>query len=242
MQRELVVRELQKRILAMQGLNKIPQHRHTIDLGPINQAFPNSMFPLGAVHEFISPGAEESAATSGFITCLLSEIAKRKQFSLWISSRRRIFPPALKLLGVDPDYIIFIDLSDDKDVLWATEEALRCGVLSAVIAEVKELNFARSRRLQLAIEQSEVTAFIHRIQPRSENTTACAARWKITPLPGVVEAGMPGVGFPKWNVELIKVRNGKPGSWQLAKTPHGFQHFSGTSTDTGTESETANYA
>ena len=26
---------------------------------------------------------------------------------------------------------------------------------------------------------------------------------------------MPGVGFPRWNVELLKVRNGKPGSWQL---------------------------
>jgi protein ImuA len=26
---------------------------------------------------------------------------------------------------------------------------------------------------------------------------------------------LPGVGFPKWNVELLKVRNGKPGSWQV---------------------------
>jgi protein ImuA len=26
---------------------------------------------------------------------------------------------------------------------------------------------------------------------------------------------MPGVGFPRWNVELLKVRNGKPGAWQI---------------------------
>jgi len=26
---------------------------------------------------------------------------------------------------------------------------------------------------------------------------------------------LPGVGFPRLNVELLKVRNGKPGSWQV---------------------------
>jgi protein ImuA len=26
---------------------------------------------------------------------------------------------------------------------------------------------------------------------------------------------MPGVGFPRWNVELLKVRNGQPGNWQV---------------------------
>jgi protein ImuA len=26
---------------------------------------------------------------------------------------------------------------------------------------------------------------------------------------------MPGVGFPRWNVELLKVRNGRPGTWQI---------------------------
>jgi protein ImuA len=25
----------------------------------------------------------------------------------------------------------------------------------------------------------------------------------------------PGIGFPKWQVDLMKVRNGKPGSWQV---------------------------
>jgi protein ImuA len=26
---------------------------------------------------------------------------------------------------------------------------------------------------------------------------------------------LPGVAFPRWQVELLKVRNGKPGIWQL---------------------------
>jgi protein ImuA len=33
---------------------------------------------------------------------------------------------------------------------------------------------------------------------------------------------MPGVGFPKWNVELLKMRNGKPGSWEVEWNINGF--------------------
>ena len=37
---------------------------------------------------------------------------------------------------------------------------------------------------------------------------------------------MPGVGFPRWNVELLKVRNGKPGSWQIEWAESRFQDIS----------------
>lgn len=235
-----IVQELRQRILSMQGVFKPGNERRSMGLGSIEAAFPEGVFPLGAVHEFVSLEPEAAAATSGFLACLLNKMMKQKGFCLWVSSRRIVFPPALKLLGIDPETIIFIDLQNDKDVLWAVEEALRCEALVAVVGEVRELKFAQSRRLQLAIEQSKVTGFIHRVYPASENTTACVARWKIRPLPGIIEPGMPGVGFPKWNVELAKVRNGRPGSWELGWTPAGFQHFS--KEDTGVKPGAAKYA
>ena len=33
--------------------------------------------------------------------------------------------------------------------------------------------------------------------------------------PDFVSKGMPGIGFPKWDVTLLKVRNGKPGNWKI---------------------------
>ncbi len=125
-----------------------------------------------------------------------------------------MFPPALKSFGIAPDKIIFIDLKKEKEILWAMEEALKCDSLSAVVGEMKELSFTNSRRLQLAVEQSRVTGFILRNNTRNFSTTACVTRWKIAPLPSESD-DMPGVGFPRWNVELLKVRNGKPGSWQI---------------------------
>ena len=95
------------------------------------------------------------------------------------------------------------------------EEALKCKGLSAVIGEMPELSFTTSRRLQLAVEQSQVTGFVLRDNPKNIHTTACVTRWKISSLPSQLPEGMPGVGFPRWNVELIKVRNGYPANWEI---------------------------
>ena len=105
------------------------------------------------------------------------------------------------------------------------EEALKCDGLSAVIGEMQELSFTASRRLQLAVEQSRVTGFILRHNPRNLNTTACVTRWKITSLPSELADDMPGVGFPRWNVELLKIRNGKPGAWQIEWTAGPFPAY-----------------
>jgi len=83
------------------------------------------------------------------------------------------------------------------------------------VGELKEISFMESRRLQLAVEKSHITGFIHRYYPKTENNITCVSRWKITPLASEQVDGMPGLGFPRWNVELSKVRNGKPGSWQM---------------------------
>ena len=211
-----IIAQLQKDILPLQGFKRsMNSAQPDINLGPLKNAFPNAEFPLGAVHEFFYTGTANAAATGGFVGSILASLMRSGGVAIWISADRTIFPPALRSFGIAPEKIIFIDLQKDSDIIWVTEEALKCNGLAAVVGEIPELSFAISRRLQLAVEQSQVTGFILRRNARSLNTTACITRWKITPLPGMLAGGMPGVGFPCWNVELLKVRNGKPGSWQI---------------------------
>lgn len=184
-------------------------------LGPVANAFPNKSFPQAAVHEFLMDGPETAAATSGFVGCLLGSMMKSGKVTVWISATRSIFPPALKAFGVKPDQIIFIDLQRRKEQLWAMEEALKCEGIAAVVAEIPEIDFTASRRLQLAVEKSRVTGFLLRQQPRSLQAIATVARWRILPLPSTSKDAMPGIGFPCWQIELQKIRNGKPGSWQM---------------------------
>lgn len=210
-----IFKTLQADVLRLQGFRSNNNSELDQCLGPIAAAFPNHSFPLGVIHELISYRQEETAATHGFITGLLSSIMGTNGTSLWISTSRSVFPAALKAFGVDPHRCIFIDLKKEKDVVWAMDEALKCSAVSAVVGEVGEIDFKTSRRLQLDVERSGVTGFIVRKTPKRAETIAAVSRWKITSLLSEKNDRLPGVGFPKWKVELSKVRNGKPGTWNI---------------------------
>lgn len=221
------IAQLRKDILSMQGLRSNAKNAELdAALGPVKYAFPNASFPLAAVHEFISKSPEAEATTGGFVAVLVAALMRQKGALIWISASRTIFPPALKAFGIEPDRIIFIDLQKEKQVLWAMEEALKCKGLSAVVGEMQELNFTASRRLQLAVENSKVTGFVLRRNPRVINTTACVTRWQITAAPTALEENMPGIGFPRWQVELLKVRNGSPGKWLIEFAGGRYRHIS----------------
>jgi protein ImuA len=222
-----IIAQLKRDIRPLQGFrNTLFNTAVDSGLGIIKQAFPGHTFPTGAVHEFIAGGIEDTAASCGFITGIVAALMKNSGAAIWISNNKNIFPPALKAFNIPPDRIIFIELKKEKEILWVMEEALKCTGLAAVIGEVAELGFTASRRLQLAVEESRVTGFILRRNPKNINTTACVTRWNITAASSELKDNMPGVGFPRWNVELVKVRNGKPGKWQLEFAAGNFRHIS----------------
>src|ERR1700761_8051925 len=158
-----IIDKLRQDISAWEGFRP-PKAGETesFGLGPIENAFPGQVFPTGVLHEFISNSPEQTAAIGGFLAGLVQILLKNGGILIWASFSRRIYPPALKRFGINPDRIVFIDIQREKDVLWVTEEALKCKGIAAVICETSHLNFQESRRLQLAIEQSHVTGFVLR--------------------------------------------------------------------------------
>jgi protein ImuA len=167
------------------------------------------------MHEFMVNGAASKAATAGFVSAIVSSLMKDNGVVLWISAERTIFPAALPFFNLDPHRVIFVDLCNQKDVAWAVEEALKVNSLAAVIGEVNQLDFTTSRRLQLAVEKSQVTGFLLNHSKNNNNTNACLCRWQIEPAPGMAIDDLPGLGYPCWKVELLKVRNGRPGVWEI---------------------------
>jgi protein ImuA len=223
-QKANIISQLQRDILLLQGFrNKVTDDITRPNLGVIDLAFPNAVFPLASIHELLTAGSEDMAASSGFIACLLSFLMTKGGVSVWINSSTTIFTPALKLFGLDPEKIIFITALKEKEKLWIMEEALKCEGLASVVGEIRDIDFTASRRLQLAVEKTRVTGFVLRDNSRNPGANACTARWRISSLPSVVENDIPGIGFPRWNIELVKIRNGKPGIWQM-EWSHGKLH------------------
>ncbi len=211
-----IISQLQKQILQWQGFIPPPAGKAKgIGLGPLETAFPNGVFPTGTIHEMVCPTTEHTAATGGLMGGLLHTMMQNGGACLWIGTHRKLFPPALAAFDIDPGQMIFIDLPQEKEVLWVMEQALKCEGLSAVVAEVKEISIVQSRRLQLAVENSKVTGFLLRNDPRKLGANTCVARWQVNPLTSELGSDLPGVGYPRWQVDLLRVRNGNPGSWQL---------------------------
>jgi protein ImuA len=209
-----IIAALQREILLLEGFK--PASSEVTDnagLNIIRNAFPNKIFPEGAIHEFICNSNEDITVSAAFICGITASLMKKNAPSVWITSTQNIFPPALTQFGIQPHNIIFIRLQKEREKLWAMEEALKCDALATVIAEIKDLSFTDSRRFQLAVERSKVTGLLLRLKPKNF-ATAAVTRWKISS--AITPSNeIPGVNFPAWNVELVKVRNGKAASWQM---------------------------
>jgi protein ImuA len=219
-------RRLQAEILSLQGFRPANATvQSDFGLGPIASSLPDQAFPSSALHEFICESLPEVAASSAFVTGLLSTLLQKGGVVLWISTRHLVFPPALKAFGISPDQIIFINVRKEKEAIWTIEEALKSMALTSVVGEISRFHFTDSRRLQLAIEQSGVGCFLLCYRPRNL-TTASTTRWQITPLSSTTEDNLPGVGQPRWKVNLLKVRGGKPGSWTIEWAQGRFRHTS----------------
>jgi protein ImuA len=221
-----IIDQLRQDISAWEGFRP-PKAGETesFGLGPIEKNFPGEVFPTGVLHEFISNSPEQTAAIGGFLAGLMQILLKNGGICIWASYTRRIYPPALKRFGISPDRIVFIDVPREKDVLWVTEEALKCKGIAAVICETRQLNFQQSQRLQLTIEQSQVTGFILRKDAKNLPNTVCWARWTVRPLKTHLRPGLPGVGHPRWQIDLLRVKNGQPGSWTFEWKKKAFWHI-----------------
>lgn len=210
-----IISQLQTEIHRLEGYKPANCTSLEMTLGPIQKAFPKGAFPTGAVHEFLSTEKEDMAAVRGFIAGLISQVMVHQGATLWISANRQVFPPALANYGIQPEQLIFVDVQHERDIMPVFYEALKCSAISAVVAEARNLDFTTSRRLQLAVEKSQSTGFVIRNHVQKLNPTACISRWKISSLPSESFEGLPGIGFPKWQVELLRMRNGKTGTWEV---------------------------
>ena len=203
-------------------------------VAPIDRALPGGGLALGAVHEITGAGGDEEdgAAAAGFAAGILARLGDGPV--LWCLRRSDLYGPGLLAHGLDPARLVLVTASRDDEILWAVEEGLRAGPasglggpgglggLAAVVGELGRLPMVAGRRLQLAAERSGVTALVLR---RWRNTDEAAAerdrpsaaltRWRIAALPSAEIAGEPGIGRPLWRVELLRVRGGAPGAWDV---------------------------
>jgi protein ImuA len=184
------------------------------DVPAIDAALPPGGLACGALHEIIGGDSRFGAAATLFVAGLLARLSGPV---LWCGRTPDLHPPGLATVGLQPGRVLVAETTSNAEVLWALEEALRHASLAAAVGEVARFDLTPSRRLQLAAEDSGVTAFVLRRSmdgARGERTapTAALTRWRVTPVPSQPLA-TPGIGRARWRLELLRCRGGEAASW-----------------------------
>lgn len=177
---------------------------------------------LGALHEVAGARADvaHGAAAALFAAGML---ARTSGPVLWVCARADLFAPGLAAAGLAADRVVHVQAG--RAVLAAMEEGLRLGCPGGVVGEVEgRLGLTASRRLHLAAEAAGVAAFVLRrarsaADPELAAPSAASTRWRIASLPSAPPLlhapEVPGLGPPRWRLELLRARGAEPAIWDV---------------------------
>ena len=167
----------------------------------------------GCLHEVLAgpDGGSGDAAATGFGLALLARLlGGDTRPALWCARRIDLYGPGLAAFGLDPGRLILLEAAKPAELLWAMEEGLRCPGLAAVVAELDGLDLTAGRRLQLAAEAGGATGLV--LGRRAGGAPAAPPRRRLTPPPAARSAPRRS---PRWHVELLRCRGGRPRDWEM---------------------------
>ncbi len=191
----------------------------------IDGALPGGGLPLGRWHELAGEGLElETAVAAGAMAALMAAPLANRGAVVWVMRRDDLYAPGLAGLGFPAGQLIQVCARDEAQALAAFEDSLAAAGVAAVIGEAEDVDLTAGRRLQLACERRGATGFVVRRRPfggrgkRVTGGSAAATRWTVASAPSAPEPGEPGLGPPRWSLELERCRGGRPGAWIVEQT------------------------
>ena len=197
---------------------------------PIDAALGGGL-ACGALHELAPAAPIHLAAASGFAMALAARASRRRGQVLWIATDFAAgeagapYGPGLDLFGLPSERLLLLRVPRPADVLWAMEEALRCGALACVIAELTgageaaDLTATRTacaRRARRGGREGLGLLLRHRATPAP---SAAATRWQIAASPSEPDA-YGGLGATRFDLTLCKNRRGPSGRWIIEWNHH----------------------
>ncbi len=229
-----VLRALRTKIGQLEGGGSGPVR--SLGSAALDEWLPGGGLALGCLHEIAGVAAGDDGAAVGFAAVVLGRLVAEGGRVVWLTRRRDLYPPGLLGFGLKPDALIPVPARRDRDVLWAMEEALRHRQLAAVLGEVDDLDMVASRRLQLAAEGVGVTGLLLRRPAPLPVASAAVTRWRLA---SAVSGGTFGLGLPRWRIELVRCRGGRPGQWLLEWNGERFQPAAGSGAAVSERQQTA---
>ena len=116
------------------------------------------------------------------------------------------FVPGLQAQGIGGDRLLWIRAARPAERLWATEQALRCAEVAAVLAWLPQAKSAELRRLQMAAQQHNHLLFVFRTLRSVQDASPARVRLQVA-------------GTQEMELRILK-RRGPPLERTLLLPPH----------------------
>lgn len=202
----------------MDVLTGLPKGVFYASKPPANQ---RARFPFGlgenGVHEICERAHGDMAALTGFALTAMhgrgNKSANRNEGPvIWVRQsglaydHGSVMQAGLSQLRTPLRALLTVSAYKRSEALWVTEEAIRSGAASLVIAELDGADFTASRRLTLASSRHGVPVIL--LMPYTRNgSTAATARWRVSPRPSALNRFDPNApGPPRWQAVLERTR------------------------------------
>lgn len=164
----------------------------------LDAVLPGGGWPVGALTELLQP-QPHAHLWRLLAPGLVQALARQAGPVVLVAPPRTPFTPGLAALGLPAERWLWVDADTPAARLWATEQALRCAEVAAVLAWLPQAAAADLRRLQLAAQRHRQLLFVMR--PLSAQAQASPARLRL-----MVEEGG---AAPSLRVHVLK-RRGPP--------------------------------
>jgi len=211
-----MIEQLRQRLQALQKTPGVEGRPGTLPFGiPVIDTMLGGGLTRSALHEIAATGEAHLPATAGFALAVAKRAAPSPRL-FWVSEDMAFAESGLPhgagldALGLAPEQLVMVSATHRRDLLWAMEEALRCGAITVVIGEMRAgaIDSVAIRRLSLAAVESGTLALLLRTEPPNDASTA-VTRWIVGAMPSTTS------GAPRVAVQIVRNRRGPTGTWIL---------------------------
>lgn len=175
----------------------------------LDSHLPGGGWPTGALIEVIVDGygiGELALLMPVLVTLTRHEPAKTPKWVAWIAPPFVPYAPALQQHAVNVERLLMIHPGPGhKNRLWATEQVIRSGSSSGVLAWVPSADDVILRRLQLATEDQGCWTLLFRPPSARQHRSPAALRLVLSPHATAMR------------IEILKCRGGRPGVVDIAQ-------------------------
>jgi hypothetical protein len=140
----------------------------------LDEQLPGGGWARGALTEILLE--REGIGELRLLLPALASVSKQSEWQAWVSPPHVPYAPALSGAGVNLKQLLVARPQTPADAWWTTEQALRSGACSAVLAWLSAPDEKRMRRLQLGAETGHAWGVLFRSASAAQERSTASLR------------------------------------------------------------------